>query len=1014
MPTDAKTYRAKYAGRCVKCSKSIAVGQQCFYSPSLRKIGCTTCWSATNQKEALQKIKIDQADDPLQDEWQRLCTYLRTCILAEAGESLFNFNDSKFPTISGVEQLFSKGLQSVVVEGPVIDQRLGHLRSSEPREFLYGWPTVVVPDPTGRVKVAPLFVVTCEFTRDSNMNSWKMEPKSDPDLNVALLSGKVFDASIAAEVDAATDGQIAFGSTEKLISQVLLIAETLGLTCKGLFDSSLEIRYGQESGIYNCAMILDANDNGASRDLLHELELLSTRTDWKTTAAGALIDLNLSSEGRQNASPVSPTAGPILLNRTQESAADSTRANRLTVVTGPPGTGKSQLVVGAVANAWLDKETVLVTSTNNAAVDVAVRRAREISTALLMRTGNKAARETLPSLVSDAISHIQSEKDTGTETIARSYLSRSQIERKRLHALVSDVEEMDTSLTDLAQQIEKISQELWPTVKISNDFNREIEISERVCAIQQNLFFRKRRLKKYLADEDRSVPLQMTKTVRSWAGTIHQFRTLRKSQTDSMADLDPSAGELINTADDAWVSSSLDAVAKSVGGYLRSSPAAYAQIGVAGGGGGGKLVTAIELSMRALRGWACTTLSMNRNFPLKPGFFDLSIVDEASQCNIAYILPIAYRSKRILVVGDPNQLPPIVQVGKRTVDSIAEATGFLPNVLCERGLDFVNGSAYRAFENIVGVENVVLLNEHYRCHPKIARWFNQAFYGGALQVVTDVSAMNTHDRGISWIDVQGTSVRPTSGRSWQNQQEVELAAKIVEEVIGQGLSVGVVSPFSAQAAAIQRAVEQKLSRERLGEIQFTSGTAHRLQGDERDVIIFSCCVAPGILKESARWVEKERNLINVAVSRARQKLTIIGHPSIGTLDCPTLSSLRNFAVDVSSDGGRVGHRVDSESELRLLDAMVIAGLSPLAKVEIDGFELDFAIIDKQLKLNIEVDGDQHFDARRQQRRHDIVRDKVLSRSGWSTLRFQAWQCLLQPNEVAKEVVIFLNQTSHHK
>jgi len=49
-----------------------------------------------------------------------------------------------------------------------------------------------------------------------------------------------------------------------------------------------------------------------------------------------------------------------------------------------------------------------------------------------------------------------------------------------------------------------------------------------------------------------------------------------------------------------------------------------------------------------------------------------------------------------------------------------------------------------------------LLNEHYRCHPVIARWFNEAFYNNSLDVLTDVTAFGKGQRGLVWIDVEGT------------------------------------------------------------------------------------------------------------------------------------------------------------------------------------------------------------------------------------------------------------------
>ena len=55
--------------------------------------------------------------------------------------------------------------------------------------------------------------------------------------------------------------------------------------------------------------------------------------------------------------------------------------------------------------------------------------------------------------------------------------------------------------------------------------------------------------------------------------------------------------------------------------------------------------------------WATTNLSVGRNVPLVAGSFDLMIIDESSQCDIASVIPLLYRAKRIVVAGDPMQLP---------------------------------------------------------------------------------------------------------------------------------------------------------------------------------------------------------------------------------------------------------------------------------------------------------------------------------------------------------------------
>ena len=149
-------------------------------------------------------------------------------------------------------------------------------------------------------------------------------------------------------------------------------------------------------------------------------------------------------------------------------------------------------------------------------------------------------------------------------------------------------------------------------------------------------------------------------------------------------------------------------------------------------------------------------------------------------------------------------------------------------------------------------------------------------------------------------------------------------------------------------------------------------------------------------------------MLKVAVSRARSRLVVIGHPRIGEIGGSTLASLRTYVRDeVSSErtaeSASASFRTDSEAERLLLEALQVEGFSPYAKINVEGYELDFALLEQGIKLNIEVDGDQHIDARGMRRRQDITRDRVLAKIGWSVLRIPAWRCHEEIDSVVEEV-----------
>ena len=417
---------------------------------------------------------------------------------------------------------------------------------------------------------------------------------------------------------------------------------------------------------------------------------------------------------------------------------------------------------------------------------------------------------------------------------------------------------------------------------------------------------------------------------------------------------------------------------------------------------------AVEKALKVFQGWGCTTLSAGGSFPLKAGLFDLVIVDEASQCSLADILPLAYRAKRIVIAGDPNQLRAITVVGDAHLRQIALNTGHDEDDLRERGFHHKDGSAYQAFE-YAGDSPPCLLDEHYRCHPHIAKWFNETFYGGDLNVLTD-AAKGVGKRALVWRDVAGDSRRPRGRGGWVNEAQARTTVELLEDLIKPELTIGVVAPYAAQGVLIDHLIRQsqRIGEDLLAETDFVCGTAHKLQGSERDIVIFSSTLTPNMPSGAANWIEQERNLMNVAVSRARRMLVVVGHPDLDPERSRTLASLREHILAVESAGEPGGSRAapvhtHSDAERLLVEAMRRRGLAPLGKVDVEGFELDFALMDGSAMLNVEVDGDHHLDIRGQQRRNDLVRDEILGSLGWKVLRIPAWRCHDAPDEAADEV-----------
>ena len=939
-------------------------------------------------------------------------------------DTLASYGDSEswFLHDAEAEALVTGDRDTTPVPAP-LGRRLDELERQS--TFIYGWPTLVAMNRQRKPMIAPLFAVTVRVERQGD--EWIGHAESEPEFNLSVVAGDLFDLSMKDEVEAVVGEGLPFGDGTALVRVARAISRVLGVKVVSDLDPhSLDGRCEGTPGIRNAAVWVAASDGrNVYGSLLDELEKLAHRKDWTKTAAACLVPDRRTSGRAVHPNQNEQIAAPLPCNDSQELTLERFRHEPLTVVTGPPGTGKTQLVVNAVTNAWLDGETALVASTNNGAVDVAVERANDIWPGMLLRTGRRQEREALAGRAAEAVAAAAEDKapDDGLDGVAREARARAALakaaeRRARLYADLSEAASLNGKLLENVEELEKHARVIWKRIRAPNlDIDSE-RIERQAKRIQRAWFFRgwrKRRLLRSVRCGNRGVPLDI---LARWAA-VDQGRTTLLDELSSMEKRIGDADTNIRRIGEEWSEASKVAAIETVSaGFRRAKGALQALDRV--NPGGTAFRKALRNCVRRARGWACTALSMQRSFPLEPGIFELSIIDEASQCNLAVALPLAYRAKRLAVIGDPSQLTPIVTLQRGRMRAIAASEGLDDDVLADNGIHFQEGSAYRAFEHALERENgqSVVLDEHYRCHPYIARWFNREFYRGALTVLTDTTGMPSDERSIGWIDIPGEALKGASG-SWTNTAEAEATVQLLaERVHGTGGSIGVVTPFTAQALLIRDLAQRhpQLGDEALTEADFECGTAHRFQGAERDTVIFSAVLAPGISGRTAAWVEQERNLVNVAVSRARRSLVVLGHPRIGTKISPTLASLRSYLVETSTcEGGEqpvsAKFRTDSESEARLLRAMRNAGLSPSAKLFVQGYELDFALLEPETRLNVEVDGSHHTDARGKLRRQDLVRDRILAGHGWQVIRIPAWRCLWDADAAAQEVRLKLDEAT---
>lgn len=401
-------------------------------------------------------------------------------------------------------------------------------------------------------------------------------------------------------------------------------------------------------------------------------------------------------------------------------------------------------------------------------------------------------------------------------------------------------------------------------------------------------------------------------------------------------------------------------------------------------------------AMTAVPIWICTAQAP-QHIPLEPDLFDIVVIDEATQCTLTNLLPLVYRGKRLVVIGDGNQLPAIPTIRGTEERVLAKKYGVAGL------LDFIGHSENDVYSTATHSlprrrADVVMLTDHYRCHPQIIGFSNNQIYQRELRLRRDplMRSVLLAGSGVHVVEVTGQVVRGDKGRSWCNPPESTAVADLVAMLRAQedsGLSIGVVAPFRGQ---VERIIEELDKRKASRNVLV--GTAHQFQGDERDIMIFSPVVGRGMPDTSAKWVESPPNLINVAVTRAKEALFVVGDIEFCSRQDGILKQLARYCRTIQL------LRDTSPAELELFSWMCVEGWNPEVHPVVGDIEVDFVLVTPSgEKLAIEVDGEEGPTGHKKRRAQDQARDAYLIARGFTVLRFTARDVFETPGRVIHQI-----------
>ena len=270
--------------------------------------------------------------------------------------------------------------------------------------------------------------------------------------------------------------------------------------------------------------------------------------------------------------------------------------------------------------------------------------------------------------------------------------------------------------------------------------------------------------------------------------------------------------------------------------------------------------------------------------------WDIIIIDEAGQLTIPLAIAAMVKGGKYILIGDHKQLPPIVAENK---DDIV----FTKSI----------------FEHLFKYNEGIMLDITYRMNKQINDFPSRQFYEGKLKPFSRnenwiLDVVNEFGKHKDILDISKPEVlfcHKHSSNQSRSDFEANLVAELINEYVSKGLSgkdIAVITPFRAQVRQIKKYVSKLPFYERFKE-DLLIDTVERIQGQERDVIIYSLATSdPEKAKQRADFFFNP-NRFNVAITRARKKRIVIASISLFSIETndkklqPLIKNFKDFYKD---------------------------------------------------------------------------------------------------------------------
>ncbi|PAT01049.1 hypothetical protein CI105_08520 [Candidatus Izimaplasma bacterium ZiA1] len=530
------------------------------------------------------------------------------------------------------------------------------------------------------------------------------------------------------------------------------------------------------------------------------------------------------------------------VNADQVMATHSVINNDLTYVQGPPGTGKSATIVNMIVSSVLNNETTLVTSYTNSAVDNIFNKLRHLKykdyyiPVPMMRIGSA------------------------------DYFKKGLSYIKKAHKYIESIKS-EINITKLKEEYKsKIGKEIEKLLRINTIIDENVKLQD----VETKIDYYDKLIE--IFTNNKSLKGKVETIMKSRAAQKGQLTKITKRSIDNILDELDIDFEVIL----------LGLFIKSFESFTKLSDEKYSYLreiiyssSIEDSRKGLYQECSLSLNLSQIQNLFPIFLTTNistRSLPFDKPTFDLLIMDEAGQCENAFAIIAMSKANRAAFIGDPNQLLPVVTLSDTTNNNLVYQYS-IPEVY-----NYKKTSILQTLNQIDFINDLILLKKHYRCRKSIVNFANKKYYNGSL----DIQVEKIEEEDCKFINVDSVFYEKK-----KNTSLPEAIAIINElEKIPADKSVGIISPYRNQTLLIDKKIKEHLPNSNV-----SIGTVHKFQGLEKDIILLSLAIGKDSYKGSYDWIKDNRQLINVATTRPKEKLIVVGD----------LTSIENLSNGEDSD-----------------------------------------------------------------------------------------------------------------